>query len=75
MLIMEIKYNVSNMHCTGCENRIKNSLKMIKGVKSVLADYNTGEVIVELKNEKVSEKIKELLNNLEFPVTSEEIVK
>lgn len=72
---MKIKYNISNMHCTGCENRIKNSLKMIKGVKSVLADYNTGEVIVELKNEKVSEKIKELLNNLEFPVTSEEIVK
>ncbi len=72
---MKIKYNVSNMHCTGCENRIKNSLKMIKGVKSVLADYNTGEVIVELKNEKVSEKIEELLNNLEFPVTSEEIVK
>ena len=72
---MKIKYNVSNMHCTGCENRIKNSLKMIKGVKGVLADYNTGEVIVELKNEKVSEKIEELLNNLEFPVISEEIVK
>ena len=72
---MKIKYNVSNMHCTGCENRIKNSLKMIKGVKSVLADYNTGEVIVELKNEKVSEKIKDLLNNLDFPVTSEEVVK
>lgn len=72
---MKIKYNVSNMHCTGCENRIKNSLKMIKGVKGVLADYNTGEVIVELKNEKVSEKIKELLNNLEFPVTNEEVVK
>ena len=72
---MKIKYNVSNMHCTGCENRIKNSLKMIKGVKDVEANYNTGEVIVELKNEKVSEKIKELLNNLEFPVTSEEIIK
>ena len=72
---MKIKYNVSNIKCTGCENRITNSLKMIKGVKDVEADYNTGEVIVELKNEKVSEKIKELLNNLEFPVTSEEIVK
>ena len=72
---MKIKYNVSNMHCTGCENRIKNSLKMIKGVKGVLADYNTGEVIVELKNEKVSEKIEELLNNLDFPVTNEEVVK
>ena len=72
---MKIKYNVSNMHCTGCENRIKNSLKMIKGVKDVEANYITGEVIVELKNEKVSEKIKELLNNLDFPVTSEEIIK
>ena len=52
-----------------------NSLKMIKGVKDVKANYNTGEVIVELKNEKVSEEIKELLNNLDFPVNSEEIVK
>lgn len=72
---MKIKYNVSNIKCTGCENRIMNSLKMIKGVKSVQADHNKGEVIVELKNEKVSEKIKELLNNLDFSVTSEEVVK
>lgn len=72
---MKIKYNVSNIKCTGCENRIKNSLKMIKGVKDVEADYNTGEVIVESKNEKVSEEIKELLNNLDFPVNSEEVVK
>ena len=72
---MKIKYNVSNIKCTGCENRIMNSLKMIKGVKSVQADHNKGEVIVELKNEKVSEKIKDLLNNLDFPVNSEEVVK
>ncbi len=72
---MKIKYNVSNIKCIGCENRIMNSLKMIKGVKDVEADYNTGEVIVESKNEKVSEKIKELLNNLDFPVNSEEVVK
>ena len=72
---MKIKYNVSNMHCTGCENRIKNSLKMIKGVKDVEADYNTGLYVYLLKNEKVSEKIKELLNNLDFPVNSEEVVK
>ena len=72
---MKIKYNVSNIKCTGCENRIINSLKMLKEVKSVLADHNKGEVIVELKNEKTSEKIKELLNNLEFPVNSEKVVK
>ena len=72
---MKIKYNVSNIKCIGCENRIMNSLKMIKGVKSVLADRNKGEVIVELKNEKVSNEVKVLLNNLDFPVNSEDIVK
>ena len=72
---MKIKYNVSNIKCIGCENRIMNSLKMIKGVKSVLADRNKGEVIVELKNEKVSNEVKVLLNNLDFLVNSEDIVK
>ena len=72
---MKIKYNVSNIKCIGCENRIMNSLKMIKRVKSVLAVHNKGEVIVELKNEKVSNEVKKLLNNLDFPVNSEDIVK
>lgn len=67
---MKIKYNVSNMHCTGCENRIKNSLKMIKGVKDVEAYHNTGEVIVTLKNDKLKDNIKKLLNDLEFEVVS-----
>ena len=48
---------------------------MIKGVKSVQADHNKGEVIVELKSEKVSDEVKKLLNNLDFPVNSEDIVK
>ena len=43
---MKIKYNVSNIKCTGCENRITNSLKMIKGVKSVLADHKIGRAHV-----------------------------
>ena len=36
---------------------------------------NKGEVIVELNNEKVSNEVKKLLNNLDFPVNSEDIVK
>ncbi len=67
---MKIKYNVLNMHCTGCENRIKNSLKMLKGVKEVEANYKTGEVIVTLKNDKLKDDIKKLLNDLEFEVVS-----
>lgn len=72
---MKMKYNVSNMKCEGCENRIKNSLKMIKGVKEVDTNHNTGEVIVELKNEKINSEVKDLLNNLDFAVISEKEVK
>lgn len=65
---MKIKYKVLNMKCSGCENRIKNSLKMLKGVKDVSADHETGEVIVTLKNEKIKDDVKKLLNDLEFTV-------
>lgn len=71
---MKLKYSVLNMHCTGCENRIKNSLKMLKGVKEVEANYKTGEVIVTLKNDKIKEDIKKLLNDLEFEVVSYEVI-
>ena len=71
---MKLKYNVLNMHCTGCENRIKNSLKMLKGVKEVEANYKTGEVIVTLKNDKLKEDIKKLLIDLEFEVVSYEVI-
>lgn len=65
---MKVKYKVLNMHCEGCENRIVNSLKMIKGVKEVMANHELGEVIVTLKNDKVSLEVENLLNNLEFTV-------
>lgn len=67
---MRIKYEVKNMHCTGCENRIKNSLKMVKGVKGVEANHTTGEVIVTLKDSKMKDSIKKLLDDLDFLVMS-----
>ena len=47
---------------------------MIKGVKDVEAYHNTGEVIVTLKNDKLKEDIKKLLNDLEFEVVSYEVI-
>ena len=37
---------VNGMMCGGCENRVKNAIKNIKGVENVTADHNTGKVIV-----------------------------
>ena len=71
---MKLKYTVLNMKCSGCENRIKNSLRMLKDVKDVSANHTTGEVIVTLKNDKIRDDIKKLLNDLEFTVVDDSVL-
>ena len=56
----ELKLNVKGMMCTGCENRIKNALDVIKGIKSVDANY---------KNEVNIEEIKSVIEDIGFEVT------
>ena len=55
----ELKINIKGMMCTGCENRIKNALDVIKGIKSVDANYKTGQVVI---NSDIDINIKELRN-------------
>ena len=47
---------VNGMMCGGCENRVKNAVQNIDGVESVIADHNTGKVIV-IKNKNISKNI------------------
>ena len=44
--MIEKNIKVSGMSCTGCENRIQNSLKTIPGVIEVNADHVTGNVSI-----------------------------
>lgn len=46
----DIILNVKGMMCEGCENRIKNALKTIDGVKKVEADHVSGIVKISTKN-------------------------
>ena len=46
MNMSELKINVKGMMCTGCENRIKNAIGEIKGIKSVDANHKTGQVVI-----------------------------
>lgn len=64
----EIKIKVKGMHCSGCENRIKNSLELLEEVKSVSASSSEGEVKVILNNEINLELIKEQIEDLGFEV-------
>lgn len=63
----KIKINVEGMHCEGCENRIKNSLKEVEGIINVQANYKTGEVTIEEENSNL-EEIKEQIEDLGFEV-------
>ena len=67
----EIELKVTGMHCGGCENRVKNAVSDIKGVKAVTADHEACKVNVEFKkdvDETVVEEVKEAIERLDFKV-------
>ena len=63
-----MKFNVKGMACTGCENRIINSLELIDGVKKVKASFKKGMVEVKTKTEVDENIIKEKIESLGFEV-------
>lgn len=69
--MVEFNLKVEGMTCGGCENRVKNALKEIKGIVEVSADYTTG--IVTLKaNEPIDKKIiKETIEDIGFEYLGE----
>jgi len=67
----ELELKVTGMHCGGCENRVKNAVSDIKGVKAVTADHEACKVNVEFKkdvDETVVEEVKEAIERLDFKV-------
>ena len=67
----EIILKVKGMMCEGCENRVKNSLKNIEGVKEVTADHNTGNVTVNANNEVSKELFIETIEDIGYEVVNE----
>ena len=68
---MHVKLHVQKMVCEGCENRLINALKEIKGVEKVTANYQTEEVVVQLKNKELLEKVIKKIEDLDFLVVGE----
>lgn len=59
--IKERVYHVKGMHCASCELLIEKKLLGLKGVDSVEASTQNGQVLIEYENEKLS---RETLNKL-----------
>ena len=64
----ELIINVEGMVCGGCEKRVQNALKTIKGVKDVVADHTNGIVKLKIKEKVEKEIIKQKVEDLGFVV-------
>lgn len=60
--------NVNGMVCEGCENRVQNAIKAIKGVKKVMANHKNGTVTVTAKENVLEEQMKEKIKDIGFEV-------
>lgn len=65
---MNINIKVKGMVCNGCENRIKNALSQIEGIKKVQANHETGIVSLKTKEDIDLNTIYDKINNLGFEV-------
>ena len=63
-----LNIKVKGMVCNGCENRVKNVLKTIDGVKEVNADYNQEIVTIKTNLEIDKNIIYEKIEDLGFEV-------
>ena len=64
----EICLLVEGMMCSGCENRVQNTLKSIEGVENVVADHIAKFVKVTLQENIEENSIKECIEELGFEV-------
>ncbi len=62
---------VKGMMCEGCENRIKNALGEVEGIKEVEANHNTGLVKITSTDEVKKEEMEETIEDIGFEVEKE----
>ncbi len=65
---MEINLNVEGMMCSGCENRVQNSLKTIEGVTNVVASHTNKKVTVTTNGNVEKSVLKEAIEDLGYEV-------
>ena len=65
-----VTYSVPAIHCMHCTHTIEMEVGELQGVKSVKADLDTKKVEIAFDTPASEEKIKSLLQDIEYPVAS-----
>jgi copper chaperone len=63
----KVTYSIPNIHCGHCVHTIQSELLELQGVKSVKADQDLRNAVIEFEPPANEEKIKELLASIEYP--------
>lgn len=66
----KVTYSIPNINCGHCIHTIQSELIDLPGVKSVKADLNLRNAVIEFEPPASEEKIKELLASIEYPAVS-----
>lgn len=66
-----VVYNVPNISCMHCVHTIKTEVSELEGVQTVEADAATKRVTVAFDAPASEEKIKDLLAEINYPVSSQ----
>jgi copper chaperone CopZ len=64
----KVTYSIPKIHCGHCVHTIQSELIDLPGVKSVKADQNLRNAIIEFEPPASEDKIKALLESIEYPV-------
>ena len=65
---MEKIVKIEGMKCEGCANRVKNSLKELKGIKKIDVNLSDKEAIITYKKELSNDDINRKITALGFSI-------
>jgi len=65
--MIETTIKVKGMHCVSCENKVKDAVLNVKGVKNAKVDYASEKATIEFDEEKTDIKnIMNAIKNIEY---------
>lgn len=63
---------VQNLKCGGCANTVKNKLSELEGVSAVEVNVETAEVVFNLKDENLMQRVTDKLAAIGYPIVGDE---
>ncbi len=69
--MIETIIKVQNMKCEGCEARVIRVLSELEGIRHVEANYKEGTATIQSDVELDKEKLKEILEDIDFPIVED----